>query len=123
MTGLDSPRSILINLSLDHNSLRTQSFNLVWFGLLNLKISGLFVVVRGLEPLREEPKSPMLTITSHNNRFYDTSSHDEAPQQLCMFYDKMLNNIVAMAGFEPATCGLCINQNVSDTTNLTSPPL
>ena len=40
---------------------------LVWFGLLNLKISGLFVVVRGLEPLQEEPKSPMLTITSHNN--------------------------------------------------------
>ena len=61
------PLSILINLSLDRNSLRTQSFNLVWFGLLNLKISDLFVVVRGFEPLREEPKSPMLTITSHNN--------------------------------------------------------
>ena len=59
--------------------------------------------MRGLEPLRAEPKSSMLTITSHNNRFYDISSHDETPQQLCMFYDKMLNNIVAMAGFEPAT--------------------
>lgn len=89
---------------------------------VNADILGL-VVVRGFEPLREEPKSSMLTITSHNNRFCDTSSHDEAQQQLCMFYDKMLNNIVAMAGFEPTTCGLCINQNVSDTTNLTSPPL
>ena len=59
--------------------------------------------MRGLEPLQEEPKSPMLTITSHNNRFYDISSHDETQQQLCMFYDKMLNNIVVMAGFEPAT--------------------
>ena len=37
----------------------------------------LFVVVRGLEPLQEEPKSPMLTVTSHNNQSYDTSSHDE----------------------------------------------
>ena len=79
--------------------------------------------MRGLEPLREEPKSPMLTITSHNNRFYDISSHDETPQQLCMFYDKMLNNIVAVAGFELAICELCINQNVFDTTNLTSPLL
>lgn len=35
----------------------------------------------------------------------------------------MLNNIVAMAGFEPATCGFCINQNVFDTTNLTLSPL
>lgn len=33
----------------------------LWSGLF------LFVVVRGFEPLREEPKSPMLTITSHNN--------------------------------------------------------
>lgn len=32
----------------------------------------------------------------------------------------MLNNIVAMAGFEPATCGLCVNQNIFDITNLTS---
>ena len=86
-------------------------------------MSDLFVVVRGFEPLQEEPKSPMLTITSHNNRPYDITSHDETPQQLCMFYDKMLNNIVAMAGFEPATCGLCINQNVFGTTNLTFPLL
>ena len=79
--------------------------------------------MRGFEPLQEEPKSPMLTITSHNNRPYGISSHDEITQQLCMFYDKMLNNIVAMTGFEPATCGLCVNQNIFDITNLTSPPL
>lgn len=33
---------------------------------VNADILGL-VVVRGFEPLQEEPKSSMLTITSHNN--------------------------------------------------------
>ena len=38
MAGLDSPDTILINVSLDITHYRAQSFVLVWFGLLNLKM-------------------------------------------------------------------------------------
>lgn len=38
MTGLDNPDTIFINVSLDLTHFRVQTFNLVWFGLLNLKI-------------------------------------------------------------------------------------
>ena len=53
MTGLDSSDTILINVSLDVTHFRVQTFNLGWFGLLNLKMLEeniiLFVLYLGRE--------------------------------------------------------------------------
>ena len=56
MAGLDSPDTIFINVSFDLTHYRTQSFTLVWFGLLNLKVFVYcimyFVPRMGIEPIR-----------------------------------------------------------------------
>ena len=62
MAGLDSPDTILINVSLDVTHFRVQTFNLGWFGLLNLKNVNL--VSLSLNSIYQYMEKPIYVVTA-----------------------------------------------------------